>query len=147
MITNAMRTRRWRWAASAAVVAVTGMSAAACSSASSGSGSAGSGSEPQSITFAISNPSGNEHYYQNAAAAYEKAHPGVTITTQVLPAESYAQAITTRIEGGNAPDVFEAELAIARRLGFRTPSARSRRTTACSGPCGRRLPPGGRGTG
>jgi len=106
MITNAIRTRRWRWAASAAVVAVTGMSAAACSSASSGSGS---GSEPQSITFAFNNPSGNEHYFQNAAAAYEKAHPGVTITTQVLPAESYAQAIATRIEGGNAPDVFEAE--------------------------------------
>jgi raffinose/stachyose/melibiose transport system substrate-binding protein len=89
--------------------ALTGISAAACSSASSGSGSAGSGSEPQSITFAISNPSGNEHYYQNAAVAYEKAHPGVTITTQVLPAESYAQAIATRIEGGNAPDVFVAE--------------------------------------
>ena len=106
MITNATRTRRGRWAASAAVVAVTGISAAACSSANSGSGS---GSEPQSITFAFSNPSGNEHYFQNAAAAYQKAHPGVTITTQVLPAESYAQAISTRIEGGNAPDVFEAE--------------------------------------
>jgi raffinose/stachyose/melibiose transport system substrate-binding protein len=109
MITNAKRTRRWRWAASAAAVAVAGLSAAACSSGSSGSGSAGSASEPQSITFAFNNPSGNEHYFQNAAAAYEKAHPGVTITTQVLPAESYAQAITTRIEGGNAPDVFEAE--------------------------------------
>jgi len=36
---------------------------------------------------------------------------------------------------------IEAELAIARRLGFRTPSAKSRRTT-CSGPCGRRLSPG-----
>ena len=38
---------------------------------------------------------------------------------------------------------IEAELAIARRLGFRTPSATSRRTTPRSGPCGRRLPPGG----
>ena len=27
----------------------------------------------------------------------------------VLPAESYAQAITTRLQGGNAPDVFQAE--------------------------------------
>jgi raffinose/stachyose/melibiose transport system substrate-binding protein len=106
MITNAKRTRRLRWAATAAVAAVTGISAAACSSASSGSGS---GSEPQSITFAFNNPSGNEHYYQDAAAAYEKAHPGVKITFQELPAESYAQAIATRIEGGNAPDVFVAE--------------------------------------
>jgi raffinose/stachyose/melibiose transport system substrate-binding protein len=85
------------------------MSAAACSSASSGSGSANAASEPQSITFAINNPSGNEHYYQDAAKAYEQAHPGVKITFQVLPAESYAQAIATRVEGGNAPDVFVAE--------------------------------------
>ncbi|HTQ90332.1 MAG TPA: extracellular solute-binding protein [Streptosporangiaceae bacterium] len=98
--------RRRRWAAAAAVVALGGVSLAACSS--SGGGSA-SGQEPQTITFAYSNPSGNEHYYQDAAKAYEKLHPGVTITLQSLPAESYAQAITTRVEGGNAPDVFQAE--------------------------------------
>ena len=109
MITKATRTRRLRWAATAVAAALTGISAAACSSASSGTGSTSAASEPQSITFAFSNPSGTEHYFQNAAAAYEKLHPGVTITSEVLPAESYAQAIATRIEGGNAPDVFEAE--------------------------------------
>ena len=99
MINNEKRTRRLRWAAAAAAAALAGISVAACSSASAG---AGSGQEPQSITFAYSNPSGNEHYFQDAAAAYEKAHPGVTITLQKLPAESYPQAIATRIEGGNA---------------------------------------------
>ena len=104
MIHNARR--RLRWAAAATVVALTGISATACSSSGGGSGS---GQEPQSITFAINNASGTESYFQTAATAYEKAHPGVKITIQQLPAESYPQAITTRIEGGNAPDVFEAE--------------------------------------
>jgi len=104
MINNVIKRRR-PWAAAAAV-ALVGLSAAACSS----SGSSGSsGQEPQSITFAFNNASGNEHYFQNVASAYEKLHPGVTITSEVLPAESYPQAIATRIEGGNAPDVFEAE--------------------------------------
>jgi raffinose/stachyose/melibiose transport system substrate-binding protein len=104
---NNVGTRRRRWAATAAVVALAGVSVAACSSASAGSGS--SASEPQTITFAYNNSSGTEHYYQDAAAAYEKAHPGVKITFQQLPAESYATAIATRVEGGNAPDVFVAE--------------------------------------
>jgi raffinose/stachyose/melibiose transport system substrate-binding protein len=113
MISNATRTRRVRWAAAAAAVAVAGMSAAACSSAGSSasgtSGSAAAASEPQSITFAFPNASGTEHYFQNAEAAYQKLHPGVTFSNEVLPAESYATAIATRVEGGNAPDVFEAE--------------------------------------
>lgn len=104
MIKNVGR-RRHRWVATAAVAALAGMSLAACSSASA----AGSGKEPQSITFAFNDASGTEHYFQNAEAAYEKLHPGVTITSEVLPAESYPQAIATRLEGGNAPDVFEAE--------------------------------------
>jgi raffinose/stachyose/melibiose transport system substrate-binding protein len=102
---NNVGTRRRRWAATAAVVALAGVFVAACSS----GGGSGSGQEPKTITFAFSNPSGNEHYYQDAAAAYEKAHPGVKITMQSLPSESYAQAIATRVQGGNAPDVFQAE--------------------------------------
>ena len=93
---NNVGTRRRRWAATAAAVALAGVSVAACSSSG---GSSGSGKEPQTITFAYSNPSGNEHYYQDAATAYEKLHPGVKITLQKLPAESYAQAIATRIAG------------------------------------------------
>ncbi|MFY9927764.1 MAG: extracellular solute-binding protein [Streptosporangiaceae bacterium] len=104
MINNAKR--RLRWAATGAVVVLAGVSATACSSSSSGSGS---GQEPQTITFAINNASGTETYFQNAAKTYEQAHPGVKITIQQLPAESYPQAITTRLQGGNAPDVFEAE--------------------------------------
>ena len=63
---NNVGTRRRRWAATAAVIALTGVSVAACSSSSGGTSSA---KEPQTITFAYSNPSGNEHYYQDAATA------------------------------------------------------------------------------
>jgi raffinose/stachyose/melibiose transport system substrate-binding protein len=106
MINNTKRTRRHRWAATAVAIGLAGLTVAACSS---GGGSSASGPEPQTITFAFNDASGTEHYFQTAAAAYEKLHPGVTITSQVLPAQSYATAIATRIEGGNAPDIFEAE--------------------------------------
>jgi raffinose/stachyose/melibiose transport system substrate-binding protein len=104
MINNVVKRRRW-WAAAAAV-ALVGLSASACSSSGSGSGG---GQEPQTITFAFGSSSAGEQYFQDAAAAYEKAHPGVKINIEKLPAESYAQAIATRLEGGNAPDVFMAE--------------------------------------
>jgi raffinose/stachyose/melibiose transport system substrate-binding protein len=89
----------------AGAVALAVLSAAACSSASAG----GSGAEPQTITFAFGSASAGEQYFQEASAAYEKLHPGVTINIEKLPDESYPQAIATRIEGGNAPDVFMAE--------------------------------------
>jgi raffinose/stachyose/melibiose transport system substrate-binding protein len=98
--------RRIRLAAAVSAVALAGLTATACSSASAGGSS---GKEPQTITFAFNDASGNEHYFQNAEAAYEKLHPGVKITSEILPAESYPQAIATRLEGGNAPDIFEAE--------------------------------------
>ena len=31
------------------------------------------------------------------------------VNIQKLPSESYATAIATRVQGGNAPDVFQAE--------------------------------------
>ena len=102
MINNVVSRRR-RWAVAAAI-AVVGLSATACSSSS-----ANGGKEPQTITFAFGSSSAGENYFQDAAAAYQKAHPDVTIKIEKLPAESYAQAIATRLEGGNAPDVFMAE--------------------------------------
>jgi raffinose/stachyose/melibiose transport system substrate-binding protein len=72
------------------------------------SGSEGNGEEPQTITFAIGSANPGEHHFQDIAAAYEKAHPGVKITIQKLPGESYATAIATRVQGGNAPDVFQS---------------------------------------
>lgn len=98
-------TRVRRAAAVAAAAAVVGVSLTACS----GGTASGSGKEPQTITFAFSEANTKDTSLADAATAYEKLHKGVTITIQKLPAESVAQAIATRVQGGNAPDVFAAE--------------------------------------
>jgi raffinose/stachyose/melibiose transport system substrate-binding protein len=99
------RTHVRRVAALAAAAAVVGVSLTACSS----GGGSGSGKEPQTITFAFSEANTKDTSNAEVAAAYEKLHKGVKITIQKLPAESVAQAIATRVQGGNAPDVFAAE--------------------------------------
>lgn len=94
-----------------AIPATAALLLAGCSGGGSGSGGGGSSSaaEPQSITLAIGSANPNEHHFQDVAKAYEAAHKGVTIKVENLPGESYAQAITTRVQAGNAPDVFQAE--------------------------------------
>jgi raffinose/stachyose/melibiose transport system substrate-binding protein len=89
-------------------VLATALTLTACGGSSSG-GTSSTGAEPQTITFAFGSANPGEHHFQDIAAAYEKAHPGVKITILKLPGESYSTAITTRIQGGNAPDVFQAE--------------------------------------
>jgi raffinose/stachyose/melibiose transport system substrate-binding protein len=105
-------TTRIRRAAAIAAVAALGVSLAACSSgggAGSGSGSGSGGKEPQTITFAFSESNAKDTSNEEVATAFEKLHKGVKITIQKLPAESVAQAVATRVQGGNAPDVFAAE--------------------------------------
>lgn len=101
-------TRVRRGAAIAVTAAVAGVALTACSS---GTG-AGSGKEPQTFTFVISEANAKDTSLADVAAAYEKLHKGVTIKTQKVPAESGPQAIATRVQGGNAPDVFIAESGI-----------------------------------
>ena len=98
---------RGRRVAAFAVAAAVGVSLAACSS-----GGAANGKEPQSFTLAFSESNAKDTSTADVAAAFQKLHKGVKITLQKLPAESYAQAIATRIQGGNAPDVFNAESGI-----------------------------------
>jgi raffinose/stachyose/melibiose transport system substrate-binding protein len=105
-------TARIRRAAAIAAVAAVSVSLAACSSGGSGSGSGSSGKEPQTITFAFSESNTKDTSNEQVATAFEKLHKGVKITIQKLPAESVAQAIATRVQGGNAPDVFAAESGI-----------------------------------
>ncbi|MEP6843061.1 MAG: ABC transporter substrate-binding protein [Pseudolysinimonas sp.] len=93
--------------AAIAVAAIVGVSLAACSS-----GTAASPKEPQTFTLAFSESNASDTSTADVAAAFQKLHKGVKIDLQKLPAESYAQAIATRIQGGNAPDVFSAESGI-----------------------------------
>lgn len=99
---------RHRRLALVAIPATAGLLLAGCA----GGGSGGTGSsapEPQAITLAIGSANPTEHHFQDVAKAYEAAHQGVKITIEKLPGESYATAISTRVQAGNAPDVFQAE--------------------------------------
>lgn len=110
-----LTTMRVRRAAAIVAVAAVGVSLAACSN-SGGSGSSGGGGaaakEPQTFTFAFSEANAKDTAARDVAQAFMNAHKGVTVTLQKLPAENYAQAIATRVQGGNAPDAFEAESGI-----------------------------------
>ncbi|NEN05686.1 carbohydrate ABC transporter substrate-binding protein [Diaminobutyricibacter tongyongensis] len=89
----------------AATVAAGALVLAGCS----GSATA-TGPEPQTISFAFGATNDQDKVaYSSLATAYEKAHKGVTVTPQNLPAQSYPTAIATRVQGGNAPDTFQSE--------------------------------------
>ncbi|BDZ44466.1 ABC transporter substrate-binding protein [Naasia aerilata] len=92
-----------------AIPATAALLLAGCSGGGSGSGGNGGGdaAEPQSITLAIGSANPNEHQFQDVAKAYEAAHKGVSIKVENLPGEGYPQAIATRVQAGNAPDVFQ----------------------------------------
>ena len=77
---------------------------------SAGAAGAASSSEPQTITFAFGATNDQDKAaYTSLATGFEKLHKGVTVTPLNLPAESYPSAIATRVQGGNAPDTFQAE--------------------------------------
>ena len=101
--------RARRHLATVAIPMAAGLLLAACGGGGSSGGSSSNGEEPKSITLAFGSANPGEHHFQDIAAAYEKAHPGVKINIQKLPGESYSTAIATRVQGGNAPDVFQAE--------------------------------------
>jgi raffinose/stachyose/melibiose transport system substrate-binding protein len=58
-----------------------------------------------SLAFAVTNESGGP--YKALAEAYMQAHPDVEIVLNEVPTDSYGQIITTQLNGGNAPDVFQ----------------------------------------
>jgi raffinose/stachyose/melibiose transport system substrate-binding protein len=103
---NQFRSSRRSRLALVAIPAAAGLLLAGCSGGGSGSGSS-SAPEPQTITLAIGSANPNEHQFQDVAKAYEAAHKGVKINIENLPGESYATAITTRVQAGNAPDTFQ----------------------------------------
>jgi len=66
--------------------------------------------EPQTITFAFGATNNQDKAaYTDLATDFAKLHKGVTVTPENLPSQSYPTAIATRVQGGNAPDTFQAE--------------------------------------
>lgn len=87
--------------------AVTVVALAGCSGASN---SGGGEEEPQTITLAFGPANDVDARQWDALAdAFEEQHPGVTVERERLPGESWRQVIQTRVQGGNAPDLFEVK--------------------------------------
>lgn len=102
----------------AAVAAVVATGAAACSSGSSTSsssaaaGSSSSAAPTASITAWIvttasaGQPSPSDQAEQAIAAAFDKAHPGDTVTIDLVNNDNYKTQIANAMTAGNEPQVF-----------------------------------------
>ncbi|MET0672523.1 MAG: extracellular solute-binding protein [Microbacterium pygmaeum] len=90
-------------AASAALLA----GALALSGCSGGSGDSGDGSV--TLTFWHNSTTGDgKAYWEDTAAAFEKANPGVTVEIQSIQNEEMDGKLQTALNSGDAPDIFMA---------------------------------------
>lgn len=100
--------KRLAFVAGPAVVAL--LLAGCTGSGASNPSAASAKNEPQTFSFSFGATNNQDKAaYTKMAQTFEKEHKGVKITLENLPSESYATAIATRVQGGNAPDVFYAE--------------------------------------
>lgn len=84
-------------------IATVSAAAAALAGCSGGSNSE-SGEEPQTLTFAYGPADDNDlAQWEALIDAFEEDHPGVTIESERLPGESWAQVIQTRVQGAARP--------------------------------------------
>jgi raffinose/stachyose/melibiose transport system substrate-binding protein len=101
-------TRRPRWLTLvAAATAIVGL--AACSSASSSTTSpaaATSGGSALTMWLVTTGPSPINTVINSSVAAFEKSHPGDTITVDYIENQSYKQKIQLAMGAGNPPTIF-----------------------------------------
>lgn len=70
-------------------------------------GSSTSGSQSFSLAYAVTN-SAVVAPYKALAEEYMKENPGVKITYNEVPNDTYGQTLTTQLNAGNSSDVFQA---------------------------------------
>jgi raffinose/stachyose/melibiose transport system substrate-binding protein len=105
--------------AAAALAAAVATGAAACSSSSAGSSpsstsaSGSSSSTPTAsitawvvTTAAAGSPAPSDTAVQNLATAFDKAHPGDTVTIKFVQNDAYKQQIQDAMTAGNEPQIF-----------------------------------------
>jgi raffinose/stachyose/melibiose transport system substrate-binding protein len=96
----------------AVALAVTGCGNSSSSSSASGSSGSSSGSSSASSggasgTIRFLGLSTTQTPMTQIISSFEKANPGIHVNAQYLPpGSSYAQTLTTQVQGGNTPDVF-----------------------------------------
>ncbi|GAA5023645.1 ABC transporter substrate-binding protein [Kitasatospora paranensis] len=99
------RSRTFRAAAVAVTVAAS-LSLTACGSGSSGSDGAGGAVK---LSFSWWGDASRAKATQDAIALFEKANPGITVTTQYATFGPYNQKLATQIAGGGAPDLMQID--------------------------------------
>jgi raffinose/stachyose/melibiose transport system substrate-binding protein len=98
--------RRWLALAAAATAAV---ALAACGSASGGgkaSSSASAGGNALTMWLVTTGPSPINNVINQSVTAFEKSHPGDTITIDYIENQSYKQKIQLAMGAGNPPTIF-----------------------------------------
>lgn len=113
-----MTTRPWtgRKVALAGAAAGAVLLAAACSSgggSSSGGGATASPATSGTITVeAMATGGSNLPALLALVKPFEQKYPNIKVTTQQVPAQSYASVLTTQLQGGGGPDIFAANFGI-----------------------------------
>ena len=105
MITKKVFSSRTPWAA-AALVAAGALALGGCTPSSSDSGS-GDGSVTLTLWHNSTTGDGKQ-YWEDTAAAFEAANPGVTIEIQSIQNEEMDGKLQTALNSGDAPDLFMA---------------------------------------
>src|SRR5690242_21077881 len=101
-----------RWAlaaAAAAALLVAGCGGGDDSSSKSSSSGTSSSGKPVTINWwHIANTDPLKTVWKQAADEYMKAHPNVTIKITVLENEAFKAKLTTNMQAGNPPDIFQS---------------------------------------
>ncbi|MHA7987487.1 ABC transporter substrate-binding protein [Rathayibacter sp. CAU 1779] len=91
----------------AAIAVGAGLVLATAGCASSGNGSAASDNGKVTITLWDNSTTGpGQKFFEDAAAAYHKAHPNVTIKPQSIQNEDLDGKLQTALNSNSAPDIF-----------------------------------------
>ncbi|MEF2978434.1 extracellular solute-binding protein [Subtercola sp. YIM 133946] len=93
----------------AALAAAAGLSVALAGCSGGGTSESSGGAEPQTLTLSYQIANSATSPYSVLAQKYMASHPGVTITTNAINLSTYGQTLTTQLQAGNGPDVFQVQ--------------------------------------
>jgi multiple sugar transport system substrate-binding protein/raffinose/stachyose/melibiose transport system substrate-binding protein len=104
-----MKARKIFAASAAALMGVAGLTACGGGDDAAGSGGGGEGGGDVELTMWHNSTTGpGMEFWEETAAQFEEANPGVTVTIQTVQNEDMDGKLQTALNSGDAPDVFMA---------------------------------------
>jgi raffinose/stachyose/melibiose transport system substrate-binding protein len=91
-----------------AAVAAGSLLLTACSSSGGGDKTTGSPTSGTITLVAMATGGSNVTALLALAKPFEQKYPNITVKTQQIPAQSYSSVLTTQLQGGSGPDIFQA---------------------------------------